>query len=58
MGIILLLFIIFIIVYLALLIYVNVLPKVDIIKLKTHNKVVLWYTNYKGERKWKHLFNY
>lgn len=45
-------------VYLVLLIYISILPKIDIIKLKTHNQVILWYTNCNGERKWKHLFNY
>lgn len=45
-------------IYLILLVYINILPKVDIIQLKEHNQVILWYTNHKGERKWKHLFNY
>ena len=44
-------------IYLVVLAFVKILPKIDVIQHETHKQVILWYNGKKGERKWVHLFN-
>lgn len=44
-------------IYLVILAFIKILPKIDVIQHETHKQVILWYNNRKGERQWAHLFN-
>ena len=50
-------FIITLSIYLVILTFVKILPKIDVIQHETHKQVILWYNGKGGERKWVHLFN-
>lgn len=44
-------------IYLLVLAYVKILPKIDVIYKENHREVILWYNGKKNERLWVHLFN-
>lgn len=44
-------------IYLLILAYVKILPKIDVIQKENHREVILWYNGKKNERLWVHLFN-
>ena len=44
-------------IYLIVLAFIKILPKIDVIQHETHKQVILWYNNIKGKRKWIYLFN-
>lgn len=44
-------------IYILVLMYIKIYPKIDYIQRDGYKEVLLWYNNKNGERLWVHLFN-
>ena len=44
-------------IYLVILLYVKIYPKIDFIRRENYTEIILWYNGKHGKRLWVHLFN-